>query len=77
MERAAAEAAEKLAAAEKRIGEYEAVVEVVRRRRVSRVVFRVAEKDAPAPGARLQHPPAELEGSHIEQELEAGARLGR
>jgi CBS domain containing-hemolysin-like protein len=27
-----------------RIGEYEAVVEVVRRRRVSRVVFRVAEK---------------------------------
>ena len=29
-----------------RIGEYEAVVEVVRRRRVSRVVFRVAEKAA-------------------------------
>ena len=35
-----------------RIGEYEAVVEVVRRRRVSRVVFRVAEKpvtSAPPP----------------------------
>jgi len=35
-----------------RIGEYEAVVEVVRRRRVSRVVFRVAEKpqsSIPAP----------------------------
>ncbi|MDB4988368.1 MAG: Magnesium and cobalt efflux protein CorC [Myxococcaceae bacterium] len=30
-----------------RIGEYEAVVEVVRRRRVSRVVFRVAEKAGP------------------------------
>ncbi|MET0340030.1 MAG: hemolysin family protein [Polyangiales bacterium] len=32
-----------------RIGEYEAVVEVVRRRRVSRVVFRVAEKPATVP----------------------------
>ncbi|MDB4975484.1 MAG: Magnesium and cobalt efflux protein CorC [Myxococcaceae bacterium] len=32
-----------------RIGEYEAVVEVVRRRRVSRVVFRVAEKSSPDP----------------------------
>jgi hypothetical protein len=30
------------------IGEYEAVVEVVRRRRVSRVVFRVAEKPTAA-----------------------------
>jgi CBS domain containing-hemolysin-like protein len=33
------------------IGEYEAVVEVVRRRRVSRVVFRVAEKPASIPAA--------------------------
>jgi CBS domain containing-hemolysin-like protein len=32
-----------------RIGEYEAVVEVVRRRRVSRVVFRVAEKPPSSP----------------------------
>lgn len=34
-----------------RIGEYEAVVEVVRRRRVSRVVFKVAEKPASIPVA--------------------------
>ncbi len=40
-----------------RIGEYEAVVEVVRRRRVSRVVFRVAEKLSTYP------PPADERGS--------------
>ena len=40
-----------------RIGEYEAVVEVVRRRRVSRVVFRVAEKLSTLP------PPQDERGS--------------
>lgn len=39
-----------------RIGEYEAVVEVVRRRRVSRVVFRVAEK-LEKPEKRSSAPP--------------------
>jgi hypothetical protein len=41
------------------------------------VYAHVAEKDAPAPGAQLQSHPAELEGSHIEQELEGEGHTGR
>jgi hypothetical protein len=37
----------------------------------------VAEKEAATPGAQLQKTPAELEGDHITQELEAERHGGR